>query len=91
MCYCHTKPPGDSTARPHLDAYLSSCAVAVSCSSSSEAERLVLLLEQLQGRVLLRRLRNLFGSMAAAQSATYDEHGWITVVQGGRRGCILLG
>ena len=32
--------------------------------------------------MILRKVRNLFSGMAAGAAATYDEHGWITVVRG---------
>lgn len=56
--------------------------VAATCRSGEEAEKLLTVMEQLGAQVILRKVRNLFSGMAAGAAATYDEHGWVTVVRG---------
>eukprot|EP00435_Cladocopium_sp_Y103_P002672 s2313_g1.t1 len=61
---------------------LSELTVALTCRSSEEAEKVLTVMEQLGAQVILRKVRNLFSGMAAGAAATYDEHGWVTVVKG---------
>ncbi|CAE8682832.1 unnamed protein product, partial [Polarella glacialis] len=50
------------------------------CESMAQAE--LRLLEQLGLNIILSAVRNLFSGMAAGPQAKYDDHGWVTAVQG---------
>ena len=64
--------------------------LALSARCEAEAERGEALFSQLGGRVLLRGVRNLFSGMAAGPQAKYDDHGWVSAIQGSRFSAVQL-
>ncbi|CAK9066850.1 unnamed protein product [Durusdinium trenchii] len=58
-----------------------SCVLAVSSCSEEEAEDMLRRLEKCGCKAILRKVRNLFSSMAAGSAAKYDAHGWISAVE----------
>lgn len=64
--------------------------LALTSRCEAEAERVASLFGQLGGRVLLRSVRNLFSGMAAGPQAAYDDHGWVSAIQGSKFSAMQL-
>ena len=64
--------------------------LALTSRCEAEAERAASLFGQLGGRVILRSVRNLFSGMAAGPQAIYDDHGWVSAIQGSKFSAVQL-
>ncbi|CAE7687045.1 dnc [Symbiodinium microadriaticum] len=64
--------------------------LALTSRCEAEAERIASLFGQLGGKVLLRCIRNLFSGMAAGPQAAYDDHGWVSAIQGSKFSAMQL-